>query len=517
MGVGQGSYFKGWSSTLPTAKSTSRGTSKNEVLIGHVLDIDYNDEPGKIRVRLIGHSNEANDDNVKVYAYPIDQNMVKYPIPGEMVVIVSFLRNLVKDERFVLDYYYVSTVTSNQNITFNSDPYVNQGVLSKQSGQTFTPEYQHRFEKLFKSILSFFRGDTLKTAAQLKPYEGDYLVQGRFGSTMRLGSTDQSVDANEWSVKGGVAGNPIMVLSADRSPINESVITENVNESDSSVYICTSQAVPVELSTSAKLRSHLFNFDIKGIVTNNTDLTNFLSSPEELSKPWQYAGSGTTDFSNTSGGDVQGIGTGGTRAGGSGGGNITTPLIPSAPTKQEGVTNTKYTLGSIIISIPKGTATKYPLLVVFGGISYANSEWMYKQMNGTMLSKYIVVSANYTDTYAGIKPIFDKFIAQQGKTYSTISTAGFSGGGLPTFNSYSTSFAKVYLIDPSTRDSFANINFSNNCIMIFNPRNWTGNLKRLGDLQPKIGSAIAAKGGIIENINMSHAQIPTYVFNKFIT
>lgn len=294
MSVGGGSYFKGWASMQPNIPTTPAPSGTKELWLGHVLDIDYTnpDELGKVRIRLVGSERELLDDNVDVYAYPADANLIKYPLPGELVLVAQGLRGLVAKNKFIMSYYYLMTLSSNQSITFNSDPYVGQSISPKQAEDLYTPEYEHRFEKKMQSIDSFLQGagdqTTVVERSPLRPYEGDFILQGRFGATIRMGSTTSEKTlfrkaVNEWSENGGAPGNPIMIISANRTNSSDPV-TENVNNNDSSLYLCSSQALPIRVFTS-KLRSHIYKYDIKAIdgdlFTTDTDLTAFVESPEE--------------------------------------------------------------------------------------------------------------------------------------------------------------------------------------------------------------------------------------------
>jgi hypothetical protein len=289
MSTSGGSYFKGWSSNLPYIPSSLGSTNSKETWIGHVLDVDYDTDPGKIRVRLVGVSKELNDDDVKIEAYPADMNMLKYPLPGESVLIVQGIRNQVFKTKFATAYYYISTISSNQNITFNSDPYMGQTVPEIKTDKVYTPEYEHRFENKFKSAESFILNNTTrKDKAPLRPYEGDFILQGRFGASIRLGSTGAS-NANPWSVKGGAPGNPIMIVSANRTS-GTTPVTENVDESDSSVYLCSSQVIPVTMATSTELQTFKYKYNVTDMSTN-ADPTQFLES-ESHPPPDNYSNMG---------------------------------------------------------------------------------------------------------------------------------------------------------------------------------------------------------------------------------
>lgn len=282
MSLGGGSYFKGWASNLPYIPNQIGSNASQEVWLGHVLDIDYN-ELGKIRVRLVGTSKELLDSEVMIEAYPADLNIIKYPLPGELVIIAQGLRNEVAKNKFAIVYYYIATLSSSQNITFNSDPYIGQTVPERHVNRIYTPEYEHRFEDKLNSKETYIDiGGKLKSKAALQPYEGDFILQGRFGASIRLGSTDSN-KSNEWSKVGSSpAGSPIMILAAKLTEGSDTVSEEVDAQKASSVYLCSSQTVPVTMAAASALRSHLVKYDIKAtdgdLVQTADDVTKALES-----------------------------------------------------------------------------------------------------------------------------------------------------------------------------------------------------------------------------------------------
>jgi hypothetical protein len=86
------------------------------------------------------------------------------------------------------------------------------------------------------------------------PFTGDNIFEGRFGNSIRLGSTvkSNSLYQNNWSTSGN-EGDPIVIIR-NGQPINSSEegwlpIVENINSDLSSIYFTSTQRIPIEVST----------------------------------------------------------------------------------------------------------------------------------------------------------------------------------------------------------------------------------------------------------------------------
>jgi hypothetical protein len=85
------------------------------------------------------------------------------------------------------------------------------------------------------------------------PYMGDILYEGRWGNSIRLGSTakSKSIFANPWS-RSGTNGDPITIIrnGQDRNAneFGAEPIVENVKRDLSSIYLTSTQSLPYDLS-----------------------------------------------------------------------------------------------------------------------------------------------------------------------------------------------------------------------------------------------------------------------------
>ena len=80
----------------------------------------------------------------------------------------------------------------------------------------------------------------------LRPYEGDIMVEGRYGNSIRLGATtyNQLNHNNRWSNEGEV-GNPITIIRngqiENKQEASYEHIIEDIDGDDSSIYLCSQQ------------------------------------------------------------------------------------------------------------------------------------------------------------------------------------------------------------------------------------------------------------------------------------
>ena len=80
------------------------------------------------------------------------------------------------------------------------------------------------------------------------PFEGDYILEGRFGNTLRFGSTNKiNTGENFWS-DSGKNGDPITILTNGHKFGSGKLYVENINKDFSALYLTSSQKVPLQVS-----------------------------------------------------------------------------------------------------------------------------------------------------------------------------------------------------------------------------------------------------------------------------
>lgn len=84
------------------------------------------------------------------------------------------------------------------------------------------------------------------------PFSGDNILESRFGSSIRLGSTvkSKSLYRNNWS-EFGETGDPLVILRNGQSGSSSGFLprVENINEDPSSIYMTSTQNIPISASS----------------------------------------------------------------------------------------------------------------------------------------------------------------------------------------------------------------------------------------------------------------------------
>jgi hypothetical protein len=86
----------------------------------------------------------------------------------------------------------------------------------------------------------------------LQTFEGDYILEGRFGNSIRFGSTNKSgnIDLTPWSTNPGeLRNNPITLITNQHNfklPTSD-LHVEDINKDGSSVYLSSNQSIPLDI------------------------------------------------------------------------------------------------------------------------------------------------------------------------------------------------------------------------------------------------------------------------------
>ena len=186
--------------------------------IGTILFTDVNDNSPLPELDL----------NTLPFAKPLFSFLKQYPVRDEIVLIISSNAN---DEYYgkknIPVFYYLPPIDVFKNTNQNSLPAeIIDGEINY--GKYFKPNFNLK---------------------PLRTYEGDTLIEGRFGNSIRFGSTTRENDyPNNWSSK-GQNGDPITIIrngqknSKSVSLMSHEHVLEDINEDNSSIYLTSNQKI----------------------------------------------------------------------------------------------------------------------------------------------------------------------------------------------------------------------------------------------------------------------------------
>lgn len=186
----------------------------------------------------LNYKDEINDESPELFsscdvASPLFPNIMYYPLVGELVYILYLPSAGTQENKQAGTFYYLSPINLWSNNSVNSQaPNANASL-----GKTFIENPNIR------NLLSF---------------EGDFILQGRKGNSIRLGSSVKKLPyLNEWS-DFGVDGDPITILyNGTGSADNQDYSIEKINTPGiSAIYLTTSQRIPLEVP-SANIKTYL--------------------------------------------------------------------------------------------------------------------------------------------------------------------------------------------------------------------------------------------------------------------
>ena len=242
------------------------------VFPGHVLEICMNTtsnlfksqkDIGKIRFRNLIVDTGRPDALCTSIAMPLDRSIARYPYPGEEVLIfraVGELETLIGSS--IQDIYFYSFVVSIvHNVTANTHPFLGVNYRQVDPNQLFPSKVKEEIRldnkitnlPMLKGVIA--NGDLL-IRKQLQPHEGDFILQGRFGNTIRMAGTSK-ISGTSWSTA-GPDGEGIMILRVDTDTtqkMEDMLVEENIDKDDASIYMCTTQKVPLTLSCTKNMHS----------------------------------------------------------------------------------------------------------------------------------------------------------------------------------------------------------------------------------------------------------------------
>ena len=160
-------------------------------------------------------------------ALPLYPNQKYFPLPGEIVMLMDLPSAPSPITNKTDETYYVSVINAWNSTQFN-------GLFLNDDKEVLYNSFNED---------SDFRG--------LQTFEGDYLLEGRFGNSLRFGSTNKAggLDLTPWSTNPNeLTNNPITLITTQHNfklPGSD-LYVEDINKDGSSVYLTSTQSIPLD-------------------------------------------------------------------------------------------------------------------------------------------------------------------------------------------------------------------------------------------------------------------------------
>jgi hypothetical protein len=238
-------------------KSSRKRSNNNNPIIVRVVDTYSPLEGDSSKNYLIGtiSGEQVTKDNIPTNRlispiYPKDPYKTIIPLIGEFVQITRVITPNFPSGRWAYEspiaLYGLTSINSNSSPSAYTSP------------TTPTPpkNYAQAFDGIINIVpegdfeLNYSSADSLKPSTfveqgnihPLLPFEGDVIYEGRWGNSIRFGSTTKP--KNNWSTSGN-NGDPILILKNGQDPnannFGSEFIIENIKNDLSSIYLTSTQ------------------------------------------------------------------------------------------------------------------------------------------------------------------------------------------------------------------------------------------------------------------------------------
>jgi len=194
------------------------------------------------------------DPNIRGTAKPLMGNSKTLPLINEIVYLLSLPSTLIGDITSSPTQYYINIVALWNHPHHNAYP-SNANEQSSTQQKDYVQTELGNTSKIIDQSRALYLGKTFVERSNihpLLPFEGDVITEGRWGNSIRIGSTVQKTP-NNWSVTGS-NGDPIIIFrNGQGTQTSEGWVPtiEDINNDDSSLYLTSTQKIPLKASSTS--------------------------------------------------------------------------------------------------------------------------------------------------------------------------------------------------------------------------------------------------------------------------
>ena len=235
---------------------------------------------GKITFDILYSPWASSMDGTSKPAYPMFSFIKHLPVIHEIVYIIPGPSPDMNDDMANRKLYYMPAYSlwnaSNHNAFPNLDEFAQYMNNQKSKGNYNSSPTTIQYE--MPKGYTFGENENIRS---LTPFEGDTILESRFGQSIRFGSTIPTMKKyNHWS-DSGKNGDPIIIIRNGQGiPTNPNdkfaTTVEDINSDNSSIYLTAGQKITIN----SIINYPLYSFDKVEYVTEEQNvITSYHQSP----------------------------------------------------------------------------------------------------------------------------------------------------------------------------------------------------------------------------------------------
>jgi hypothetical protein len=199
--------------------------------------------------------NNPIEDTLYSTAMPLNPNSKNFPLINEIVFLITLPDTGLGELTSASKSYYINSVALWNHPHHNAYPSNPSNPLPAQQ-KDYQQTAAGSVRKVTDGSTEIYLGNTFKERSNihpLLPFEGDIIQEGRWGNSLRFGSTVKN-QSNNWSSV-GTNGDPIIILRngqlIDATEEGWVPITEDINKDITSIYATSTQNIPLNASSTS--------------------------------------------------------------------------------------------------------------------------------------------------------------------------------------------------------------------------------------------------------------------------
>ena len=185
-------------------------------------------------------------------AFPLLGNNKTLPLINEVIYLLNLPDTGIGEISSNFKKYYIDVVSLWNHPHHNAFP-TDPNILPPSQQKDYTQTQIGNVRRVTDQSTEIFLGKTFIERSNihpLLPFEGDNIIEGRWGNSIRIGSTVPNTP-NNWSSTGS-SGDPIVIIRNGQGIQTEEgwiPTVEDINNDESSIYFTSTQKIPLNASS----------------------------------------------------------------------------------------------------------------------------------------------------------------------------------------------------------------------------------------------------------------------------